>query len=167
MGTFFGDPRTDTPFTLCSKEAIPAVSERSSFDLMSTRYQRSALVNQTPAHSQNHEAGQCLLEATCCLTGSHKAHRTHYCLFQAFLSAAAALFGWTPNFPSSFCCADPSRVSWLLSGAAANRASKPVSLAETGFVKSNAFSAIFSQTKTPILACTFYTQFYHPAMQKW
>merc|ERR1719447_456524 len=23
---FFGDPRTDTPFTLCSKEAIPAVS---------------------------------------------------------------------------------------------------------------------------------------------
>ena len=51
-----------------------------------------------------------------------------------------------PNFPSSFCCADPSRVSWLLSGAAANRASKPVSLAETGFVKSNAFSAIFSQT---------------------
>ena len=138
LGTFFGDPRTDTPFTLCSKEAIPAVSERLLLHLPSSIYQRSALVNQTSARYLNQETGQCLLEATCCLTGSHKAHRTHYCLFQAFSSAAAAaLFGLALDAKLSkflLLCRLFSCVSWLLSGAAANRASKPVSLAETGFV---------------------------------
>ena len=166
MGTFLGDPRTDTPFTLCSKEAIPAVSERSSFDLMSTRYQRSALLNQTPARSQNQETGQCLLEATCCLTGSHKAHRTHYCLFQAFSSAAAAaLFGLALDAKFLLLCRFFSRVSWLLSGAAANLASKPVSLAETGFIQHKAFSAIsFPTNSYPPLHILHPI---HPAVQKW
>ena len=115
----------------------------------STRYQRCALVNQTPARFQNQETGQCLLEATCCLTGSHKAHRTHYCLFQALSSAVTGLFDLALDAKLSkflLLCRLFSRVSWLLSGAAANLASKPVSLAETGFIQRKAFSAISFQT---------------------
>ena len=168
LGTFFGDPRTDTPFTLCSKEAIPAVSERSSFHLPSTRYQRSAHVNQTPALPK---PGNWSMFTWGTLLSNRLSQGAPHPLLSvpSFLVCCCSFVR-----PSAVCQTFqvPSVVPTLLVWAGFSLVQLQIEplnqfpLRRQVLLRAMLFQLFFPRL-TPILACTFYTQFYHPAMQKW